>query len=323
MNKIKNISNENGSIPFVLSIAGFDPSGGAGLVADIKTFHSQDTYGLGIISCNTIQTDEQLFQVDWQNEQNILSALEKLCARYPIAVIKLGAMRDPVMLERIIDQIYQELPEASIVWDPVLKATKGGRFFALQDEDLAGKHKADWKRIVQKCRVITPNAQEAVVLCQLLGLSDSQTGLKPAISSLDPALRKMAGYTAVLLKGGHLSERPALDRLYEKDSRDDDDDGDGDRMIVRDSTGSPVGGEPYVFGRQSVGSQQAVMTAGFEKHGSGCVHSSLVAAMLAKGYPLHRAAEKAKEYMDEFLFTCPGKLGVHGWVRTGIGVPGI
>lgn len=292
-NKMKSILQAETDRPFVLSIAGIDPSAGAGLLSDIKTFQSQGVYGLGLASCMTVQTDEQLYHVDWQNVEMICYSLKKLCMRFAIQTVKIGVIQDLKMLQKILAQIHEDLPEALIVWDPVLKASSGVRFFHLGQDDLTGKNAVRWTSILQRCHVVTPNAEEAIILCLLLGL-ECNSELDTSAVTLDPLMRQMSrcAETAVVLKGGHLTDGPPVDTLY--------------HFVSATQTL-----EVHIAGRKWMREQTETDNGLMEKHGSGCVHSSFLAAALAKGVPLAEAVVLAKDYMEQFLCTGQGKLGIH------------
>ena len=68
--------------PIVVSIAGFDPSSGAGILADIKTFEQHQVYGLGVLTANTIQSDEKVMQVEWIPVEKIKEQLQVLLDRW-------------------------------------------------------------------------------------------------------------------------------------------------------------------------------------------------------------------------------------------------
>ena len=207
MDRLAGIETEENRQPFVLSIAGLDPSGGAGLLADIKTFQSQGVYGLGVMTASTMQTDKACFRVGWQPEKTVLETVQRLSERFVISAVKLGVLRSRLMLEKILAQIQATLPDAKIIWDPVFKATAGADFFQLEPADLSGDHAAGWIGILKACTVITPNAVEANILSRLLGLN-SAGGFGQEITRLDPLMRQIGRYTAVLLKGGHLENGP-------------------------------------------------------------------------------------------------------------------
>ena len=76
--------------PYCLTIAGFDPSGGAGILADCKTFEQNKTQGLAVITANTLQTEDSFKRVDWMTDEIILEQLNLLLDRYKIRFIKIG-----------------------------------------------------------------------------------------------------------------------------------------------------------------------------------------------------------------------------------------
>ncbi len=88
---------------YALSIAGFDPSGGAGLVADIKTFEQLNVYGLGVCTANTVQTEEQLSSVKWVLSHTIFLQLEILLKKYPLTYIKIGLIESFSIDIEVID----------------------------------------------------------------------------------------------------------------------------------------------------------------------------------------------------------------------------
>jgi hydroxymethylpyrimidine/phosphomethylpyrimidine kinase len=80
--------------PIVMSIAGMDPSAGAGLLADIKTFEQHKVYGLGISTAQTLQTDNQFFSIRWEETDDILEAIEKMLSNYEVKAIKIGIVKN-------------------------------------------------------------------------------------------------------------------------------------------------------------------------------------------------------------------------------------
>jgi hydroxymethylpyrimidine/phosphomethylpyrimidine kinase len=75
---------------YTLSIAGFDPSAGAGILADIKTFEQCGVYGLGVCTAVTIQNDVEFEKVDWLSAESILSQIKILLKRFKVEVEKIG-----------------------------------------------------------------------------------------------------------------------------------------------------------------------------------------------------------------------------------------
>jgi hydroxymethylpyrimidine/phosphomethylpyrimidine kinase len=76
--------------PFVVSIAGFDPTAGAGVLTDIKTFEQHRVYGFAITTANTIQTENQFLAIQWTEIAFVLRSIEELLKNYPIKAVKIG-----------------------------------------------------------------------------------------------------------------------------------------------------------------------------------------------------------------------------------------
>src|ERR1700729_4382873 len=106
--------------PYVLSIAGFDPSGGAGILADIKTFEAQQTLGLGVCSALTYQTENTFEGVTWVNKDTIIKQLAPLLKAYSIDYVKIGLIENMEVLNSIIDYLLGKNPSMRIIWDPIL-----------------------------------------------------------------------------------------------------------------------------------------------------------------------------------------------------------
>ena len=88
--------------PIVLTIAGFDPSGGAGILADVKTFEQHRVYGFAINTGNTIQTENEFFEMQWTDLNFVLKSLEKLFDNYSIKAVKIGIVPSLEYLKQIV-----------------------------------------------------------------------------------------------------------------------------------------------------------------------------------------------------------------------------
>ena len=109
--------------PTVLSIAGFDPSGGAGILADIKTFEFCDSYGMGVVSSITYQNDIAFEGVEWLNSEQIMNQFKVLKKRFDFEYIKIGLIESLEVLNQLIDKLIKESPSVKIIWDPILRAS--------------------------------------------------------------------------------------------------------------------------------------------------------------------------------------------------------
>jgi hydroxymethylpyrimidine/phosphomethylpyrimidine kinase len=181
--------------PFVLSIAGFDPCGGAGVLADVKTFEQHQVTGFAIATANTIQTENGFYEIQWTNLSFVIRSVETLFLSYDIKVVKIGIMPSLHYLNRILSTIKLLSPTTKIVWDPVLKSTTKFEFLKV-DED------SDLHKILSKITLITPNYNEIEILF-------------PAFFSTKPCIENEIP-TTILLKGGHNASAIGTDRLFLK-----------------------------------------------------------------------------------------------------------
>ena len=184
-----------GSRPYVLSIAGFDPSAGARILADIKTFENSGVYGLGVVSALTWQNDVSFEKVEWIEVSKIISQVELLLRRFEVKYIKIGLIESMEVLKQVVMYLRENIVDPVIVYDPILKASAGFAF-----HDVKPGHFAD---IVEGIYCITPNIPEAH---KLLGEEDLQTKLEEASELVN-----------IYLKGGHGSGGTVTDLLFTSD----------------------------------------------------------------------------------------------------------
>ncbi|MFN6946585.1 MAG: hydroxymethylpyrimidine/phosphomethylpyrimidine kinase, partial [Cytophagaceae bacterium] len=181
--------------PYVMSIAGFDPSGGAGILADVKTFETNKVYGLGICSALTFQNDQEFDSVNWVSEEEIMKQMEVLFRRFKPGYIKIGLVQNLEVLHKIVNYIRLVNENCSIIWDPILKASAGFNFHTDINRDLLTD-------ICRELALITPNLEEMAAIF-------------PELSPVDGAI-KLSYTCPVLLKGGHTTGERADDVWYEK-----------------------------------------------------------------------------------------------------------
>jgi len=180
--------------PNVLTIAGFDPSGGAGVLADCKTFEQHGVYGFGVCTAWTVQTDDRFFTIHWLSAEQVIEQLQPLMNKFVISVCKIGIIDSLETLLEVIVFLKESNPAIQIVWDPVLKASAGYNFHAVETFD-------SLDAVLAGVTLITPNYDEWQQL-------QSMTG---------EALIKdeRAVFCPVLLKGGHRPDALGTDTLYE------------------------------------------------------------------------------------------------------------
>lgn len=180
--------------PFVLSIAGFDPSAGAGVLADVKTFEQHRVYGFAINTGNTIQTEDAFYAMQWTDIHFVLESLDKLFQSYSIKAIKIGIVPSLDYIKQIVFSIKRLSPKTKIVWDTVLKSTTEFDFMNIENQ-------SDLIAILKEVDLITPNYHEIVQLA-------------PTKKNVDAIAQELSKHCAVLLKGGHNPEETGVDYLY-------------------------------------------------------------------------------------------------------------
>jgi hydroxymethylpyrimidine/phosphomethylpyrimidine kinase len=185
--------------PFVLTIAGFDPSAGAGVLADIKTFEQHRVYGFAINTGNTIQTENEFFEMQWTDLDFVLKSLEKLFTNYTIKAVKIGIIPSLEYLKEIILMIKKLSTKTKIVWDTVLKSSTEFDFITIENQEVLIE-------ILKKINLITPNYDEILQL--------SSKGINAETTAL-----LLSKYCPVLLKGGHNPNEVGIDNLYTQDNR--------------------------------------------------------------------------------------------------------
>jgi hydroxymethylpyrimidine/phosphomethylpyrimidine kinase len=242
--------------PYVLSIAGFDPSAGAGVLADIKTFENNGVYGFGVTSALTWQNDVEFEKVEWVEYYKIVQQIGVLLRRFDIKYIKIGLIESMHVLEELVDFLHQRIKDPVIVYDPVMKASAG---FAFHDSGQDHFHIT-----LQGLHCITPNIPEATILF--------------GEENLHNKLTLHSAQIHIYLKDGHGTGATSTDILFTDQKTHSFS---NDRL--------PKG----------------------EKHGSGCVLSSALAAHLALGKDIHVAAEMANRYTYNFLSSNETLLGYH------------
>ena len=185
-------------IPVALTIAGSDPSGGAGLQADLKTFHRFGVYGEAVVTLITVQNTRGVTRVSPLDPDLVAAQLQAVLEDIPPQAAKVGALGS----RQIVEAVAREARRFSfpLVVDPVMIGTHGAR---LIDEDAT---RALIEELIPQTFLLTPNLDEAAALTGLA--VEDRDGMARAAQQL-----VSFGAANVLVKGGHLSG-DALDVLY-------------------------------------------------------------------------------------------------------------
>ena len=189
--------------PVVLTIAGFDPSSGAGVTADVKTIAAHGCYGVACITALTVQSTAGVRRIEPVASQLFLETLHELIADIGVAAIKIGMLGSRRIAKVLADFLEKEkLPV--VVLDPILKTSSGAALL-----DAAGV-KSMRERLLSLATVVTPNVEEAATLTGL-------TVRDPEEMRAAAAKLHAMGAKNVVITGGHLDK--AIDLLSFTNSR--------------------------------------------------------------------------------------------------------
>ena len=243
--------------PVVLTIAGFDPSSGAGVTADIKTIAAHGCYGVSSITAMTVQTTSGVKRVEPSDPALVTDTLEALQVDLEIGAVHLGMLGSGKVASGVADFLSHAGPSRerlpNIVLDPILKSSSGADLL-----DAAGV-RVLIDRLIPIADVVTPNIDEARALTgiNVKGLDE----MKAAAARLH-----QLGARAVVVTGGHLEM--AIDLL---------------------SFTTKHGVEQEVFKAERQRSNST--------HGTGCAFSTAMACHLALGRGIAEATLLAKTYV--------------------------
>lgn len=182
--------------PIALTIAGSDPSGGAGLQADLKTFHQHRVYGASVVTLLTVQNTTKVSRVAVMEPELVVEQLAAVTEDLPVRAAKTGALGSAPVVRAVASAAASfDFP---LVVDPVMISKHGT---ALLDDDA----QAALELLFAHATLITPNAPEATALTgrPVRTLDEARVAAE--------ALAKRG--CSVLLKGGHLGDRDATDLL--------------------------------------------------------------------------------------------------------------
>jgi hydroxymethylpyrimidine/phosphomethylpyrimidine kinase len=193
-------NNHSSAPPIVLVIAGFDPSGGAGIAADLKTISAHNLYGVAAMTALTVQSTKGVVSVHPIPSATLRAQLDALVEDVKPCAIKIGMLANRGNAA-VVAEFLDSRKFTNIVLDPVIKPSSGG--IDLLD---AGGVKFLTDELLQRASLVTPNIAEAALLSGL-PIKD--------LAGMEAAARKIVerGAKAVIVKGGHM-EKP-VDVLFD------------------------------------------------------------------------------------------------------------
>jgi hydroxymethylpyrimidine/phosphomethylpyrimidine kinase len=192
-------------IPNVLSIAGFDPSGGAGIAADLKTFAALHCNGMAVITALTAQNTQGVRAVHVPPADFAAAQIDAIFEDIEVAAVKIGMLASPEIAEAVAERLAHHKPRF-VVLDPVLEGTSGHALAA------PGTAAAILKHLFPLVTLVTPNISEAARLTGQAVAGDVE-GMRRAAMALHGQ-----GAKAVLVKGGHMAGSTSDDLFFEQES---------------------------------------------------------------------------------------------------------
>lgn len=254
-------------VPVVLVIAGFDPSGGAGIVADIRAIEALGCVAVGAITSITFQNAENYFGAIHQTARSVRDQVQAIVAQHDIAAVKIGMLPTAEVVREVV-QLISEFGLPPPVLDPVMKSTSGGQ---LLPDDAFEVFVSD---LLPLACVVTPNIPEAQKLAGMNIADENQ--MRQAAARI-----RELNARAVLIKGGHL-QQTAGGRTQEADVN---------RWWAIDLLDDK--GEVTVFRGEWIEAPNV--------RGTGCMLSSAIACRLTSGDELKRAVESAKQFVAQVI----------------------
>ncbi len=190
-----------------LTIAGSDPSGGAGIQADLKTFHQHGVYGMAVITLVTVQNTTSVQQVEILKPDLVRDQIRAVLDDIPPLAIKTGALGSASVIRAVAAELQNT--SVPIIVDPVMISKHGS---VLLDEDATDTL---IKELLPIATLVTPNIAEAVSLARRAGLSDESGDSPESLEQIGRAIQRL-GAERVLIKGGHREGDPT-DLLLDRD----------------------------------------------------------------------------------------------------------
>ncbi len=248
----------------VLTIAGSDSGGGAGIQADIKTISACGCYASSAITAVTVQNTIGVSAVHPVPTDIIEGQIESVLSDIGTDAIKLGMLNTSEVIECVGRQIEKHSIR-NVVLDPVMVSTSGHRL--MEESAITSLMEI----LIPKARVITPNIPEAEILLKAVPGYSTIALCEDNLSDAAQALAQHFG-VSVLLKAGHLTEDKLTDIFIDNEE-----------------------GKLYELPSVRVDTPNT--------HGTGCTMSSAFASMLAKGMSLADSAKAAKDYINKAIIS--------------------
>ncbi|HEX8247246.1 MAG TPA: hydroxymethylpyrimidine/phosphomethylpyrimidine kinase [Pyrinomonadaceae bacterium] len=281
-----------------LTIAGLDPSGGAGIIADIKTFTAFGCFATAAVASLTFQNTVGVFGAVNQTAESLRGQVEPILQDFTVSALKTGMLPTREIIDEVARLVRENNLEKFVV-DPVVRSTSG--FDLIDDEAL----QALIEKLFPLSTVVTPNIPEAerIARIKIENINDIRRAAQ---------IMQNFGARAVLIKGGHLpiADRGTPNAEYksqvEKSTNEDPNPKTGDQKTEQRTTNDERRkAVDFMF----IGEQEFTFSADFIEttatHGTGCTFAAAITANLANGKTLPEAVETAKRFVTEAIRTAP------------------
>lgn len=248
-------------VPTILSVAGSDPCGGAGIQADIKTITTLGCYGAAAVTAITVQNSHGVQQMEPLSPDLVAAQIQAVLDDYRVSHVKIGMVGSVAIAEIIAQTLYNF--DGEIVYDPVLHATTGQSL-------IGGNSRPDaLNALLQKVTVLTPNIPE---LEQMTGQSIIDES--SLLSCGQDLLKKNSRMKAVVIKGGHGIDAATVT----------------DFLVCKDQ---------FATTKTHKSTHKRIATQ--NSHGTGCTFASAFAAFHSQCQDYVQAFEKTSAYMHKLL----------------------
>ena len=270
-------SNKSG--PVVLTVAGFDPSGSSGIIADVRTILCFGCRPVAAITSLTFQNTDGVFGAIHESAQSVRAQILPVIEESLVAAVKMGMLPTAEIILELAQLIRDQRLSPPVI-DPVIRSSSG---YELMDQDAIEVLR---RELIPLARLITPNIPEAEALAGIT-IEDEQ-GMQNAAQKL----REM-GARAVLVKGGHLpGARASCPPVYSREEAGKMPALPAEAIDILDDEG-----ETTIFRGEWIDAPPV--------RGTGCMLSSAIAALLAQGIALPESVQLAKEFVSSAIRHAP------------------
>ncbi|MEG0249252.1 MAG: bifunctional hydroxymethylpyrimidine kinase/phosphomethylpyrimidine kinase [Peptostreptococcus sp.] len=245
----------------VITIAGSDSSGGAGIQTDLKTFASCGVYGMSAITAITAQNTLGVRSVENISDTMVKDQIKVIFEDIDVDAVKIGMLSDIEIIKAVCDMLLVYKPK-NVVLDPVMISTSGFDLINTQAKEVLVRE------LLPVADIVTPNLAEA--RCIVHHIDENKLLDLESAEDMVKAGKIITNYTKnhVLIKGGHLLDRPC------------------DVLVTKDL-------DVFYYDNHRIDTKNT--------HGTGCTLSSAIASNLALGYSIEESIGNSKKFITKAI----------------------